>query len=224
MIRRYLRTVPDPFAYHLYGVFFRQFGLSRTAKVLEQLRPRFQSSLPDDPLELGPKVYRHFSISRNDMLLPCLGKLEGFYHQGIQLRDPLPDFFYHELTNLIASVTETNDEFFEIYDSNTGAIHGGFQPVGPNGMCFESCRHQTWSATAFLRMVFRILLGMRFKAGDIDFKPILPTQIKRVELTGMPWRDSHLHVIVQDGGKTVQRINNGYCDEKYGECSGSSLE
>ena len=42
------------------------------------------------------------------------------------------------------------------------------------GSHWESQPDQTWSATAYLRMVFTDLFGMRFGADGIAFAPSLP--------------------------------------------------
>ena len=137
----------------------------------------------------------------NVMCWPMIG---GFWAEAAA-RGGRPDLFYRELTNLAASVTANRGEFFELYNSVTGAIHGGFQPSGPHGRPYDSCHHQTWSATAFLRMVFRVLLGMRFSRGEMQLSPILPPEIVTVELRGLPWQGSHLNITVSDSGRTVRQ-------------------
>ncbi len=145
--------------------------------------------------------YDEYPGRHNVMCWPMIG---GFWAEAAA-RGGRMDLFYHELTNLAASVTANGGEFFELYDSVTGAIHGGYQPVGPHGRLYNSCHHQTWSATAFLRMVFRILLGMRFTAGNMRLEPMLPPEISAVELKGLPWQESHLTITVSDGGRTVRQ-------------------
>jgi glycogen debranching enzyme len=135
----------------------------------------------------------------------CWPIIAGFWAEAVA-RNGRMDLFYHELANLAASVTANGGEFFELYDSVTGAIHGGYQPVGPHGRLYNSCHHQTWSATAFLRMVFRVLLGMRFTAGNMRLEPMLPPEITAVELRDLPWRGSHLRITVSDDGRTVRQI------------------
>ncbi len=111
----------------------------------------------------------------------CWPIISGFWAEAA-MRGGRPDLFYLELTTLARSAVDHGGEFFELYDSRTGDLDGGYQPVGPNSIRYESCHHQTWSATAFLRMIFRVLFGLKFTAGNISSTPNLPPQIRQVEL------------------------------------------
>ena len=190
-----------------------QEGIGLAFAVLDGVADRNQTARIMKTVHVQPKgitaVWPHFDGfsdehpgRHNVMCWPIIG---GFWAEAA-MRGGRPDLFYRELTTLAGSAVEHDGEFFELYDSRTGAIDGGFQPVGPHGVHYESCHHQTWSATAFLRMVFRVLLGMHFAAGQLRLQPVLPPEITRVELRGLPWQNRRLQIIVSDGGRTVQQI------------------
>ena len=60
--------------------------------------------------------------------------------------------------------------FYEIYHSVTGVPDGGWQV----GRHWDSCIHQTWSATGYLRMVFYGLFGLDFQPDGLRLRPTLP--------------------------------------------------
>lgn len=132
----------------------------------------------------------------------CWPIIAGFWADAAA-RGGRPDLFYYELTNLAASATANGGEFFELYDSLTGAINGGFQPRGPHATLFNSCHHQTWSATAFLRMVFRVLLGMRFAPDGVRFTPCIPSGCTFVSLNNLPYREMVLSISITGTGTRV---------------------
>jgi glycogen debranching enzyme len=172
---------------------------SRTAQLMKNVHIQPKGIVPVWPHFEG--FHDGYPGRHNVMCWPMIG---GFWAEAA-MRGGWPDLFYHEMMNLAANVTANNGEFFELYDSVTGAIHGGYQPVGPHGRLYNSCHHQTWSATAFLRMIFRVLLGMRFTVGRMQLEPMLPPEITAVELRNLPWRGSRVRITVSDGGRTVRQ-------------------
>jgi hypothetical protein len=76
----------------------------------------------------------------------------------------------------------------------TGEVYGGLQEGAP-GWQWRSCRRQTWSATAYLRMLLMGLIGMRFSPDGITFQPMLPEGISQLVLPrGLAYRQQSLQI------------------------------
>jgi hypothetical protein len=87
-----------------------------------------------------------------------------------------------EVENL-AELADSSGEFYETYNAQTGVPDGGWQ----TGSHWASEPDQTWSATAYLRMVYDDLFGMNFTTSGITFQPTLPAgwgNVTRITLTG----------------------------------------
>jgi len=66
--------------------------------------------------------------------------------------------FGQTLDDLVRLFRGSGDELCELYNATTGEVDGGWQV----GRHWESLPHQTWSATAFLRLIHEGLFGLRF--------------------------------------------------------------
>lgn len=82
------------------------------------------------------------------------------------------DEFGRTLDDLLRLFRSSGDELFELYNATTGEVDGGWQV----GRQWESRPHQTWSATALLRLVHEGLFGLRFDPSGITFRPTVPPQ------------------------------------------------
>lgn len=65
---------------------------------------------------------------------------------------------------------------------------------------------QTWSATGFLRMVYRGLFGLSFTPQALKFTPSLPPGWGPVSLTGLPYRDMTLDITLTGAGNSIQSV------------------
>ena len=151
--------------------------------------PRFSSEMPG----------RH-----NNIIWPMVN---GFYAQAALLSGSYPSFT-HELfglTQLALEEDKGNYDFREIYNPTTGKPDGGYQASGPEhpNYHWESCKLQTWSATAYLSMVLNGLIGLRFNENSVTFAPFLPKGISRVELKDLSYRDSNLTISIKGNGNTI---------------------
>ncbi|GCE26385.1 hypothetical protein KDA_18690 [Dictyobacter alpinus] len=121
------------------------------------------------------------------------------------------DLFEHELRTL-AGRARRDSQFAEIYHPLTGAIYGGVQEGHPDQSTSEqlsewqSYPRQTWSATGYLRMLFRVILGMQFNTDGITFTPYLPTDMQRIKLSQLPYRSMVLDIEIQGSGSSVQEF------------------
>jgi glycogen debranching enzyme len=104
------------------------------------------------------------------------------------------DFEFHRL----AEHACRDAQFAEIYHPHTGEIYGGLQEDAGKGIReWHSCHRQTWSATAFLRMVLMGLIGMRFHPNGVEFRPHLPPGCTFVHLGNLRYREMMLDIHIQ---------------------------
>ncbi len=110
--------------------------------------------------------------------------------------------FANEVSDL-ASLANDSDKgagiFWEIYNAQTGAVDGGWQ----TGAHWGSVSNQTWSATAYLRMIYQSLFGMHHTTSGLAFQPFLPSAWGDVSLTGVPYRGMTLNISLHGAGNTI---------------------
>ncbi len=122
-----------------------------------------------------------------------------------------PDVFVREFEIFTAHINR-HEQCTEIIHPLTGAIYGGLQEAGKgaDGMQWASCARQSWSASAYLRMILNGLLGMRFSPTGIQFQPYLPAGFAPLHLEGLPYRAACLNLTVEgSGGRLVEFHLNG---------------
>ena len=72
--------------------------------------------------------------------------------------------------------------------------YGGIQEGGGKYLGWRSCEKQTWSAAAYLAMVFRGIFGL--EADGTPGKPFLPEGIAHAELDGLRIRGKEIHIVI----------------------------
>lgn len=109
----------------------------------------------------------------------------------------LREHWENELFSLASHVVR-DGQFVEIYHPHTGDAYGGRQERnGDVSFQWKSCERQTWSATGYLRMVFRCILGMKLSQRGVTFSPRLPTGVSWVHVGGLVVRGRPLEVELQ---------------------------
>jgi glycogen debranching enzyme len=110
------------------------------------------------------------------------------------------------LTHLALDEDKGNYDFREIYNPNTGKPDGGWQANGPQNRDYhwESCKLQTWSATAYISMILNGLFGFRFSEKLLSFSPFLPSSIHFIEMKGLKYRHCILNVSIKGNGKSIK--------------------
>jgi glycogen debranching enzyme len=122
-------------------------------------------------------------------------QIQGFWAEACA-RFGRRSAFEHELFNLARHAVRDH-QFAEIYHPLTGEIYGGLQEAGSRGIVlWRATSRQTWAATAFLRMVFFGVAGMRVAPEGIRFAPCLPAKLTRLELGPLRYRRMRLRVII----------------------------
>lgn len=92
-----------------------------------------------------------------------------------------------------------DQQFFEIYNFQTGLYDGGWQTGGSWG----SAPHQTWSATSFLNGIHSGLFGLRFEGERLRFAPVLPFGWGKAALRGLSYRDMNLDIVLSGAGNRI---------------------
>jgi cellobiose phosphorylase len=96
-------------------------------------------------------------------------------------------------------------------------MYGGRQEWLEQGIIeWKSCVRQTWSATAFIRMVLMGLIGLEFNPRGITFRPLMPEGYETLKLSGLCYRDMILNIYISGTGSTIKEFSiNG----KHSEAS-----
>jgi glycogen debranching enzyme len=137
---------------------------------------------------------------------PVWPQVQGFWAEACARRGRL-EMMEHELLSLTEKACR-DAQFTEIYHPLTGEIYGGRQERDPDGVIaeWESCMRQTWSATAYLRIILHGLLGMRFEETGIRFEPALTSKIERLRVDGIAYRDVVLSIAVVGAGRDIKSV------------------
>ncbi|HEY1699490.1 MAG TPA: hypothetical protein VGG75_07240 [Trebonia sp.] len=117
------------------------------------------------------------------------------------------DLLGRAVTDLTELVSGSNYHFYEIYNSVTGVEDGGWQTDGTGAIThWVSQPDQTWSATGYLRMIYRGLFGLTFTTEGLGFVPSLPSGWGPVTLAGLRYRDMVLDITVTGEGNVVRAL------------------
>ena len=108
--------------------------------------------------------------------------------------------FAREVERLAGLAAGDRDHFWEIYNGDTGLPSGGWQA----GHLWFSEPNQTWSATAYLRMIYTGLFGLRFSVDGLRFEPTLPAGWGDVTLRGVRYRGTVLTIELHGAGRMVK--------------------
>ncbi|MDT0642767.1 hypothetical protein RM553_07975 [Zunongwangia sp. F363] len=128
--------------------------------------------------------------------------VQGFWAYAAALNNR-KEIFLHEF-NILTDNAWRDKQFVEIYHPKTGEKYGGIQE-NPRGKwnLTSSQNRQTWSATAYLRMVLMGVMGMRFDTDGIDFKPMVPEEMGSIYLENIRYRDAILNLTIKGSGNHI---------------------
>ncbi len=159
-----------------------------------------------------PSIYPHFQRfsderpgRHNTIIWPFVN---AFWAEAT-LQTGARDKFIFEVENLCRLVTRSNDCFYEIYDSRTGAVNGGWQTKASDRIeSWESIHHQTWSATGFLRMVIKGIFGIRATEEGLVMAPDaeLMHHFGISRLDNLRFMNIRLHIRRIGNGHKIHRI------------------
>lgn len=149
-----------------------------------------------------PSIWPHFSMfsdtrpgRHNCIIWP---QVNGIFAKGAIKRNGFTAFAA-ELESLTSLINNSSGNIREIYDSISGAPDGGWQC----GIHWGSCNHQTWSATAYLSMIFDGIFGMNFETNGINFAPYVKNTWGNTSLTNLKYRNMTLNINLTGTGSTI---------------------
>lgn len=188
-----------------FAILFELTNTNQARRVIEQqiitpqgipcVWPTFERYQQGDPQAYG----RHAG--------PVWPHIQGFWAEVTArygLNWPLAaSAFRFELMKL-AELAVRDGHFAEIYHPISGEIYGGVQEGQDHD--WHSCRRQTWSATAYLRMAMMGLAGMAFSPTGISFSPHLPEGVNHLELSPMPYRQQTLNLVINGSGTQIREF------------------
>ena len=149
---------------------------------------------PDFPRYSQDKPGRH-----NNIIWPMVN---GFFAQASIIAGNQAAFVkeLNSLTQLTLDQDKGDYNFREIYNPYTGVPDGGWQ----SGSHWNSCKLQTWSATAFINMIHFGIAGIRIENDGISFSPYLPDNVHYLKLKNICYRQSELEIIIKGNGSKIK--------------------
>ena len=154
-----------------------------------------------------PSIYPHFKRfdkehpgRHNVIIWPFVSAFwaDAAHSQGFK------DIFSFELQNLADLALKSNNCFYEIYNSETGAVDGGWQLDHQ----WNSVHDQTWSATGYIRMIFNNLFGMRFTPEGLTFNPDveLLNEYGVEKLSNLRYLNGRLNIVISGKGTKLAAV------------------
>jgi hypothetical protein len=152
-----------------------------------------------------PRYSKEIPGRHNNIIWPMVN---GFFAQA-SIDTKNYKTFSHELfalSHLALDEDKGNYNFREIFNSYTGKPDGGYQARGEENPNYhwESCKFQTWSATAYISMILNGVFGMRFTEESLSFTPYLPEEINSIELKNLSYRSSILNISIKGKGNVIE--------------------
>jgi hypothetical protein len=96
-------------------------------------------------------------------------------------------------------------QFYEMFHPDTGLPYGGMQEAGVERGIKEwrAAPRQTWAATAYLRMIFFGVAGMRFDVDGLRLEPCVPTGLTPLILRNIRYRDMTVDITLKGVGTSI---------------------
>lgn len=170
-----------------------------------------------------PCVYPSFKRYRNETL-DTYGRHSGTVWPHVQgfwadaaMKYHYHDSFLHEF-NALTRHALRDFQFVEIYHPTKETPYGGVQePSLENWEEWFCAERQTWSATAYLRMIFKNIIGLNISNKGIAFNPFLTDEIENISLLGLKYRNSILNISISGSGDSIESfyINGKKTDNFY---------
>lgn len=172
------------------------FGIANKAQARSIARNTHVS--PHGITDVYPRFDRYVAAGHpgrhNDIVWPVV---QGFWADAMAKAGVGPALA-DEVTDL-AGLYDADSSFYELYDATTGAVDGGYQ----TGHVWDAQPEQTWSATAYLRMMHQGVFGLRPTAAGLELTPVLPEGWGDATLTGVRYRAAELTVRLHGSGDRV---------------------
>lgn len=129
------------------------------------------------------------------------------YWGDAALKYDRPELFFREFNTFSANINR-HGQCAEIYHPVTGDVYGGLQEAGhgTDGLEWTSCTRQSWTASAYLRMILFGVAGLHFSSRGIEVKPCLPENIHEMQITSILYRNAILNLTVKGSGTKIRRF------------------
>lgn len=127
---------------------------------------------------------------------------QGFWADAAKKAQDYPAFWKEFF--LLTRHAVRDQQFGEIYHPLTGELYGGRQEQHGPIIEWHSCNRQTWSATAYLRMVLEDLCGLEFTPEGIRFAPVLGMGLTQLSLTGLVYRGADITLEITGSGSRME--------------------
>ncbi len=100
----------------------------------------------------------------------------------------------------LAEKAVRDGQFYEIYHPDTGAIYGGLQET-PSIVMTSSRRHQAWSATGYISLLYYEMLGSNIGEKSVTFKPYLPEGVNEATFSNFKVGSATFEIVITRGGE-----------------------
>ena len=162
--------------------------------------------VPRTLVNVWPHLADRYSDDRpgrhNAMCWPMVMGLFGDA-AAVARRADLLDRTLVDLENLVG---HSGGRYDEVYNARTGEPDGGWQ----TGRRWDSEPDQTWSATAFLRLIHLGVLGLGPTPRGLRIQPLLPSGLDAVSISGLRYADALLDLeVVGEGSRVVSLESDG---------------
>lgn len=116
------------------------------------------------------------------------------------------DLFINEVEKLSKLVLLSDDCFYELYNPYTGIVSGGWQTGKDHE--WESVYRQTWSATGYLRMILKGILGISYDKDGLHISPNLELvqYFDFLELSELKYHNSIINIYKEGNGTDIKSI------------------
>ena len=132
--------------------------------------------------------------------------IQGFWASAAA-ENGYKDHFFHEFSSLMNAAV-MDGQFGEVFHPETGIEYGGIQEDCSGSISeYFLCHRQTWSATAFIRMVLTGLLGMSFNRKGIIFNPVIVSDYCPLVISGLKYRRAVLSVEIEGNGSGIKSFS-----------------
>lgn len=161
--------------------------------------------------------YRTDSVSYGRHSGVVWAHAQGFWADAAAQFGGFSNFEHEYLTLTKEAIRDM--QFREIYHPTTTLPYGGLQEDGftqNNIRLWKSTERQTWSATAYLRMVLNVLIGIKPSVEGISFKSYLPVEFENFRLLNIPYRNCILNLYLKGKGHIIKQCKiNGKISQPF---------